>query len=186
MLRGEGVENEEEDHVATVYGSAAPGFVRSRRSGNVVEVLGRDVDANDAVPDLDESIAIKLESTEDEDNVLTENELRSIQERLALAGNTLIAERGRQERISATVSDQMYADCQELMQMFGLPWVVAPSEAEAQCAFLDMVGMSDGSVTDDSDIWLFGGQRVFKNFFNQEKHCESFTSAEVGKHYGLR
>ena len=51
--------------------------------------------------------------------------------------------------------------------MFGLPWIVAPAEAEAQCAFLDAHGLSDGTITDDSDIWVFGGQRVFKNFFNQ-------------------
>ena len=97
----------------------------------------------------------------------------------------MIAERGKQDRLAASVSDQMYEDCQELLQMFGMPWIVAPSEAEAQCAFLDAIGLSNGTITDDSDIWVFGGQSVYKNFFNQDKHCEHFTASELGKHFGL-
>ena len=27
--------------------------------------------------------------------------------------------------------------------------------------------------------------RIYKNFFNQEKHCEHFTAPEVAKHFGL-
>jgi len=53
--------------------------------------------------------------------------------------------------------------------LFGVPYVVAPMEAESQCAFLDAINLTDGTITDDSDIWLFGGKRVYKNFFNQKK-----------------
>ena len=158
-------EDHEDKQDSVVYGSSAPGFVRSNRSANVVEVAksnDADDDDHDDVTPLEESIAVKLENTESEADVLTEAELRAIQERLARDTSALIAERGKHDRIAATVSDQMYADCQELLQMFGIPWVVAPSEAEAQCAFFDLIGMTDGSVTDDSDVWLFGGQTVFK------------------------
>lgn len=64
----------------------------------------------------------------------------SHQEQLAAESDSLIAERGRQRRAAASVTDQMYEDCQDLLQMFGVPWIVAPGEAEAQCAFLDMNG----------------------------------------------
>ena len=63
--------------------------------------------------------------------------------------------------------------------MFGIPFIVSPMEAEAQCAFLDAMGLSHGSITDDSDIWLFGGQRVYKNFFNQNKTVEFYTDATI-------
>ena len=52
-------------------------------------------------------------------------------------------------------------------------------EAEAQCAFLDHTQQTDGSITDDSDIWLFGGQRVYKNLFNQNRHVELYTAADI-------
>ena len=71
----------------------------------------------------------------------------------------LIAERGQLDRLAATITDQMYAECQELLQLFGIPWIVSPSEAEAQCAFLDMNNLTHGTITDDSDVWVFGGQR---------------------------
>lgn len=36
---------------------------------------------------------------------------------------------------------EMYRECQELLQMFGLPYIIAPQEAEAQCAFLNEHGV---------------------------------------------
>ena len=72
---------------------------------------------------------------------------------------------------------------QELLQLFGLPFIVAPMEAEAQCAFLDAISLTEGSITDDSDIWLFGGRKVYKNFFNQKKHVLQFTSSNINHYF---
>ncbi len=47
-------------------------------------------------------------------------------------------------------------------QMFGLPYIIAPQEAEAQCAWLDYNGLVDGVVTDDNDVFLFGALRVYR------------------------
>lgn len=52
-------------------------------------------------------------------------------------------------------------------------------EAEAQCAVLDIAGLTNGSITDDSDILLFGGKRVYKNIFNQEKYAELYTTEDI-------
>jgi len=54
-----------------------------------------------------------------------------------------------------------------MLQLFGIPWVESPSEAEAQCAFLEMHNLVDGIVTDDSDVFLFGGKKIFKNIFEK-------------------
>ena len=35
-------------------------------------------------------------------------------------------------------------------------------EAEAQCAWLDEAKLVDGVVTDDNDVFLFGGQHVYR------------------------
>uniref|UniRef100_S4RVC3 XPG-I domain-containing protein n=1 Tax=Petromyzon marinus TaxID=7757 RepID=S4RVC3_PETMA len=74
---------------------------------------------------------------------------------------------------------------QELLRMFGLPYMTAPGEAEAQCAALDLADRTHGTITDDSDIWLFGGRYVYKNFFNQNRHIDFYQLVDVQRHIGL-
>ena len=52
-------------------------------------------------------------------------------------------------------------------------------EAEAQCATLDTKGLCEGSITEDSDIMLFGGRKVYKNIFNQKKDAEVYQDDDV-------
>lgn len=52
-------------------------------------------------------------------------------------------------------------------------------EAEAQCGFLNEINLTDGTITDDSDVWLFGGRTVYKNFFNQSKHVMEFDAENI-------
>ena len=73
---------------------------------------------------------------------------------------------------------------QELLQLFGVPYLVSPMEAEAQCAMLDALGLTEGSITNDSDIFLFGGTRVYKNIFNQKEYAELYESDTVQKNLG--
>ncbi len=68
---------------------------------------------------------------------------------------------------------------QELLALFGVPFIVSPMEAEAQCAQLDSAKLTHGTITDDSDIWLFGGQLVYKNFFNQNKQVEVYRAPDI-------
>jgi len=61
----------------------------------------------------------------------------------------------------------------------------APFEAEAQCAFLELAGLSDGTVTEDSDVFLFGGRKVYKHIFHQNKFVEFYDMSRIEKDLGL-
>ncbi|XP_028810977.1 DNA repair protein complementing XP-G cells isoform X2 [Denticeps clupeoides] len=112
-------------------------------------------------------------------------ELEQLENSLQLQQNSLREQQQQQERGAATVTGQMYLESQELLRLFGVPFVVAPMEAEAQCAALDRADQTHGTITDDSDIWLFGGRQVFKNFFNQNKYVEQYQYVDLQNQLGL-
>jgi DNA excision repair protein ERCC-5 len=86
---------------------------------------------------------------------------------------------------------EMFEQCQELLQLFGIPYIVAPMEAEAQCAFLDAAGLVDAVATDDNDVFLFGGQRVYRNLFadsrsrKKDDSVEEYRAEDVERELGL-
>lgn len=94
-------------------------------------------------------------------------------------------ERAAALRDAEDVTTQMSAQIQVLLRLFGVPFVNAPMEAEAQCAFLAQHGLVEGVITDDSDVFLFGAGRVFRNMFNQSKTVECFLAADLERELGL-
>uniref|UniRef100_A0A2N9I1V5 DNA repair protein UVH3 n=1 Tax=Fagus sylvatica TaxID=28930 RepID=A0A2N9I1V5_FAGSY len=94
-------------------------------------------------------------------------------------------EQRKLERNAESVSSEMFAECQELLQMFGLPYIIAPMEAEAQCAYMELANLVDGVVTDDSDVFLFGARSVYKNIFDDRKYVETYFMKDIEKELGL-
>jgi len=98
---------------------------------------------------------------------------------------SLRSQQKRDRRDADEVTQVMISECQTLLQLFGIPYITAPMEAEAQCAELVRLGLVDGIVTDDSDTFLFGGTRVYKNVFNSNKYVECYLASEIESELSL-
>ncbi|KAM6439275.1 DNA excision repair protein ERCC-5-like [Rhynochetos jubatus] len=112
-------------------------------------------------------------------------ELEELENDLSAEQNMLQSQKQQQERVAASVTGQMFLESQELLRLFGIPYIEAPMEAEAQCAVLDLTDQTSGTITDDSDVWLFGARHVYKNFFNQNKYVEYYQYVDFQSQLGL-
>lgn len=54
-------------------------------------------------------------------------------------------------------------DCKRLLYLMGIPYVEAPSEAEAFCAYLSKTGKVYGVATEDMDALTFGSTNLLRN-----------------------
>ncbi|KAF6083975.1 ERCC excision repair 5, endonuclease [Phyllostomus discolor] len=149
-------------------------------------------DSEGFLGDNSENDPLSIEETEkDADDLLNEwqdinlAELETLERNLLTEQNSLKAKKEQQERIAATVTGQMFLESQELLRLFGIPYIEAPMEAEAQCAILDLTDQTSGTITDDSDIWLFGARHVYKNFFNKNKFVEYYQYVDIHNQLGL-
>lgn len=151
--------------------------------------------ADDLVTDVDElskneidgSISMEKEVTMNagQDHDILEGHLEEEILFLGKEREELGTEQRRLERDAESVSNDMFAECQELLQMFGLPYIIAPMEAEAQCAFMELSNLVDGVVTDDSDAFLFGAQCVYKNIFDERKYVETYLMKDIENELGI-
>ncbi|CAM9833201.1 unnamed protein product, partial [Ectocarpus sp. 13 AM-2016] len=109
---------------------------------------------------------------------MDEDELEEESEKLKREGN-------KAQRDAETVTEEMKEEVMELLKLFGVPYVVAPMEAEAQCCVLEQLRLVDGTVTDDSDAFAFGGRAVYKNIFSERKFVEAYLLPDAEKDLGV-
>ncbi|EME31087.1 DNA repair protein UVH3 [Galdieria sulphuraria] len=86
---------------------------------------------------------------------------------------------------SDIITDEMCEEIRELLRMLGIPYIQAPMEAEAQCAYFSQVGLVEGVVTEDSDAFLFGAKTVFRNIFEDKKYVEQYEMEDIERYLGL-
>uniref|UniRef100_A0A0N4Z0J0 Sulfhydryl oxidase n=1 Tax=Parastrongyloides trichosuri TaxID=131310 RepID=A0A0N4Z0J0_PARTI len=74
----------------------------------------------------------------------------------------------------STLNNERYLEFQQILDALGLPYITAYGEAEAECINLEKAKLVDGIVSDDSDVFLFGCQKVYKNMFSRSKELRCF------------
>lgn len=90
-----------------------------------------------------------------------------------------------QRDMDGLISDEMLDQVMSLLQLFGVPYLVSPMEAEAQCVALEKLHLVDGIITDDSDVFAFGGQKIYKNIFTDSRFVEAYHTRDVVHELGL-
>lgn len=64
---------------------------------------------------------------------------------------------------TSRLKDYMTDDSKRLLTQMGVPWIQAPSEGEAQAAYLAKKGNTDYCASQDYDSLLFGAPRLVRN-----------------------
>ena len=67
------------------------------------------------------------------------------------------------------LTNEMIEEAKELLDALGVPWVQAPSEGEAQAAYMVNKGDAYGVVSQDIDSLLFGATRLIRNLTITQK-----------------
>lgn len=99
--------------------------------------------------------------------------------------DALRRERARLKQPEQETTHQMTLEIQAMLRLFGLPYITAPMEAEAQCAQLSIQHLVDGIITDDSDVFLFGGSPVYRHMFNHRQSVECYWMSDMERELGL-
>ena len=66
-------------------------------------------------------------------------------------------------QMTSKLKDYMADDSKRLLTLLGIPWIQAPSEGEAQAAYLVKKGDSDFCASQDYDSLLFGASMLVRN-----------------------
>eukprot|EP01064_Diplonema_japonicum_P019157 TRINITY_DN2785_c0_g1_i1.p1 TRINITY_DN2785_c0_g1~~TRINITY_DN2785_c0_g1_i1.p1 ORF type:complete len:1055 (+),score=268.45 TRINITY_DN2785_c0_g1_i1:416-3166(+) len=72
-------------------------------------------------------------------------------------------------KAGANMADTIIEDTKEILDLFGIPYITAPGEADSQLGMLCQTGLVDAVATEDSDVFLFGAKRVIRGLGSKSK-----------------
>lgn len=90
------------------------------------------------------------------------------------------AEYIKQHKKTVDLHNSHFDEIMKLMDAMGLPYVQAPGEADSQCAAM-AISLKNiaGIIAEDSDILIFGGTKLIKNFKGRFDQLEAFELKDI-------
>jgi flap endonuclease-1 len=86
---------------------------------------------------------------------------------------------------TVSITKNQIEECIELLEIMGIPYVIAPEEADSQCAELVKCGIADGVSTEDMDIMTFGSTKIYRNLTSYKKEPIEISMEDVLKELNL-
>jgi len=124
------------------------------RTANLVEMGIKAVYVFDGVPPALKEVEIKRRAKVKEEALVKYE--RALQE-------GRIEEARTYAQMTSRLKDYMAEDSKRLLNLMGVPWIQAPSEGEAQAAYLAKKGDTNYCASQDYDSLLFGTPRLVRN-----------------------
>jgi len=124
------------------------------RTSNLVELGTRPIYVFDGAPPALKEVEIKRRRRVKEQAMVQ-------YERALREGKT--EEARMYAQVTSQLKDYMAEDSKKLLDLMGIPWIQAPSEGEAQAAYLTKKGAADYCASQDYDSLLFGAPRFVRN-----------------------
>ncbi len=103
---------------------------------------------------------LKLETIEERRKVKKEANIKMI--KAQEKGD--MSEAKKFAQMTSKLDNNMIEECKKLINYMGIPIIQAPSEGEAQSAYMVDVGDAWACASQDYDTLLFGGNRLIRNF----------------------
>ena len=96
--------------------------------------------------------------------------------------NKLAQELGRNSSFVYPIAE---LEVKMLLEFLGMPVIMAPGEAEAQCSWLENEHLVDGIVTKDADGLLYGSEIIYRQLAVRQGVVERYVLSEISSHLGL-
>jgi flap endonuclease-1 len=87
----------------------------------------------------------------------------------------------RFSRRTVRVTREHNAECQRLLKLMGVPYLVAPTEAEAQCAVLARAGKVYAAASEDMDTLTFDSPVLLRHLTFSEQRKEPIQEIHLDK-----
>lgn len=83
----------------------------------------------------------------------------------------------KQQQRAVTITEVEKQDAMKMLRLMGMPVLLAPGEAEAQCAQLCKVGIAYGVVSEDMDTLTHGAHHLIRNFNKRGSASRQFRTS---------